>query len=594
MKKLLFTVIILLIFQQLNSQTVLISENFDNYVAGSLFVQQAGHPWATWSNQPGGPEDVPVTTAQSRSIPNSLYFNNAQDDIILKLGNKTSGKYSILFYYYIPSGKGAYFNIQHFEQPGIEWAIEVYFGSNGTGRTTVNNVNLNFGHALNSWIKIETVINLDLDSAWLYIDDSMVRAWKFSMQSNAPTGTKQLGGINFYGGSLPGQSPEFYLDDVTYTELQAGIIPPTIQLSTTSIATDGTNNEVFTIKNIGQQPLEFIAYPIFPSTSTLFNAVNGEEEILLELPNTNNRNVELSFVTGPLSAGLGFANTVTVRSAVKFDYSVINPHIGRKLTSVIIGVNDMPSGTTKVLVYDRGLYVTPGAGNLLAEKTFTPSASSEIIVNLNQPIYLDGKDIWIGWICEAIAGTYPIGLDGGPRVSGVNWLSIGPGWSELTPSIDNNLYIKGILQDNPIHQWVSVSPQSGIVNPGESQPITLSFNLTNMIPGNYFAQISIGCNDQTKEYTEIDVYLSVIDDVKDEQNMHVIVYPNPTKNHLVVNSSNTIEKIELFSMTGQRVRSETPMANNYIMNVTSVLSGYYILKVHTKQNVIEQKINIRN
>lgn len=94
-----------------------------------------------------------------------------------------------------------------------------------------------------------------------------------------------------------------------------------------------------------------------------------------------------------------------------------------------------------------------------------------------------------------------------------------------------------------------------------------------MIPGNYLAQISVGCNDQTKEFSEIDVYLKIIDDVEEEQNMHVIICPNPTKNHLLVNSCNVIEKKELYSMTGQRVCSETPMANNYNMNFDQFCRG---------------------
>lgn len=589
-----FFIMSLLVICWLNGQTVLYSENFDSYTAGQMFVQQSGgYPWMTWSNQPGGPEDVPVTNTLSRSNPNSLYFSNTQDDIILKLGNRTSGKYIIEFYYYIPAGKGAYFNVQHFEQPGIEWAIEVYFGNNGTGRTTVNNVNVNFGHVLNSWIKIETIVDLDNDTAWLKIDDSLVRTWKFSMQSNAATGTKQLGAINFYGGALPGQSPEFYLDDVSFIEYEAGQTPPIIVLSTTSIATDGTDNEIFTISNAGQQPLEFVAYPIFPSSSTLVYQQNNDEHAVLELKNNDMRNVELTYVNGGLTAGLGFQSSVTVRSAAKFDHNIVKPHIGRRLVSVVIGINEMPSGTTKVLVYDRGLYVTPGAGPLLAEKAFTPVAASEVTVTLDQPIYLDGKDIWIGWICDALASTYPIGLDAGPRVPGVNWLSVGPGWNELTQTIDNNLYIKGILQGSPIHQWVTVSPQSGTVQPGGSQPLTLSFNISGMPPGSYFAQISVGCNDQTNEFTEIDVNLTITNSVIENQYVHVIAYPNPSRDILHVQANAPIESIQLLAINGQIVHSATPHTLQYQIRTTELVNGYYILRILMSGETVEQKILIQ-
>ncbi len=589
-RSLLSMISVLMVVFAVNAQTVLFEEDFESYTVGGFLAQQATSGWTTWSNAPGGTEDALISSTQANSPTKSLHIANSQDDIVLKLGNKTSGIYSVKFHYYIPTGNGGYFNIQHFESPGIEWAVEVYFGNNGNGQITVNSVNENFAHINDAWIEIETIVDLDQDSAWLTIDGSPIKAWQFSMQSNAPTGTKQLGGINFYGGALPGQTPNYFVDDVVFTQIQAGTNPPDIELSTTSIATDGASNEVFTISNMGDDQMTFIAYPIYPSSGTKSGSTETTQIGLVS--DKNNKANELSYVSGALASGLGFGSTVTVRSAVKFDYTFMNQYIGRELVSITVGINELPSGTTKVLVYDRGSYSTPGAGSLLAEKVFTATTiATEIVVTLDNPVYIDGKDIWIGWTCDAIGGTYPIGLDEGPRVTGVNWLSTGPGWSELNLSINNNLYIMGTLQGSSLYQWLSVSPQTGVVNGGGSQPITASFNITGMAPGNYFAQISVGCNDQTQEYTEIDVDLTIINSIN-ENNEHVAVmtFPNPVTDVFNINANAPLVTVDVYSISGAHVRTFAPGADNFSFSVDGLESGVYTVVISTGSDRIERKI----
>ena len=56
------------------AQTVVFSDNFDSYTAGS-HLAQTNSAWTTWSNAPGGSEDGVITTAQAASAPNSLLVN---------------------------------------------------------------------------------------------------------------------------------------------------------------------------------------------------------------------------------------------------------------------------------------------------------------------------------------------------------------------------------------------------------------------------------------------------------------------------------------------------------------------------------------
>ncbi|MBI2280650.1 MAG: hypothetical protein HYU68_08175 [Bacteroidetes bacterium] len=265
MKKiLLFNLMLVALSLTTKAQTILYSNNFDAYTDGGFLGTQAGLPFTTWSNAPGGTEDAVISTAFANSAANSVFIASTSDDVILRLGNKTSGKFNVSFYYYIPLGFGGYFNLQHFEAPGNQWANEVYFGNNGNGELKANGATINFTHPNDAWFLIENHVDIDNDTAALFINGVHITTWPFATQAGGGVGAAQLGGVNFYGGAISGQTPKYYFDDVTYTELATPLTPPTINVSTTDVYTAGAAPEMFTITNDGDQNMDFIAYPTYP------------------------------------------------------------------------------------------------------------------------------------------------------------------------------------------------------------------------------------------------------------------------------------------------------------------------------------------
>ena len=89
-------------------------DNIDSYAEGP--VSPNADWWTTWSGTEGGAEDGIVTTEQAASAPNSVLIAEGQtQDIVLLLGNQTSGAYRVQWKEYIPAGATAYFNIQEDE-----------------------------------------------------------------------------------------------------------------------------------------------------------------------------------------------------------------------------------------------------------------------------------------------------------------------------------------------------------------------------------------------------------------------------------------------------------------------------------------------
>ena len=86
--------------------------------------------------------------------------------------------FDVDFDYYIPStGNGAYFNIQHYYSPGIQWAFECFFTTSGTGYIDVANNTYNFTNPINTWFHVKAHIDLDQDLISVYVADSLVQTW---------------------------------------------------------------------------------------------------------------------------------------------------------------------------------------------------------------------------------------------------------------------------------------------------------------------------------------------------------------------------------------------------------------------------------
>ncbi|MBK6829257.1 MAG: T9SS type A sorting domain-containing protein [Flavobacteriales bacterium] len=203
-----------------SAQMILLNENFDSYNSGDLVAQTAGAPWNTWTQTPGGADDAPVSDEQAASGTMSMKVTGAAAggpvDLILGLGNRTTGLYSLSWSMYIPTGSGGYYNIQHNEIPGNgSWMADITFEPGGTVDYLVNNVSTAGTFPHDQWFTVIMVLNMDAQEGTVAIDGTIQYTW----QTTVP-GPSQIGGIDFfaYAGGAP-NVPLYYVDDVLFMDL---------------------------------------------------------------------------------------------------------------------------------------------------------------------------------------------------------------------------------------------------------------------------------------------------------------------------------------------------------------------------------------
>ncbi|MFZ4582139.1 MAG: choice-of-anchor Q domain-containing protein [Paludibacter sp.] len=104
--------------------------------------------------------------------------------------------------------------------------------------------------------------------------------------------------------------------------------------------------------------------------------------------------------------------------------------------------------------------------------------------------------------------------------------------------------------------------------------------------GNIYSLVTASTAPTVYEYNKIN---GVINDTKVISANSIYVYPNPVDNVLKIDSEQEIAKVEVYSMLGSMILSQKPA--NRTVNLSSLSSGQYIIKIHTSKNVSTFSIN---
>ena len=225
MKKQLLFGLSLLLSATTFSQTFF--DNFDSYTAGQKLCNQSAGAWTTWSNAPGGPEDVNVSNADAVSPSNSLYFSSTSStggpvDLVRHFGVLNTGQFVLDFNMKVNAGKAGYFNLQKTATMGNTYALDAFFRDNGT--LVFNQVSgFTASYPQGSWFNFRLEINFNINKWEIFIDD--VSAGYFSNSVN------QIEAIDIF--PVDSETPfdaQFYIDDFqtivtpyVLTPLNAGV-----------------------------------------------------------------------------------------------------------------------------------------------------------------------------------------------------------------------------------------------------------------------------------------------------------------------------------------------------------------------------------
>jgi hypothetical protein len=110
--------------------------------------------------------------------------------------------------------------------------------------------------------------------------------------------------------------------------------------------------------------------------------------------------------------------------------------------------------------------------------------------------------------------------------------------------------------------------------------------------GNYWVTVENeeGCSSvisDTLTFTKDDNYTSAIT-IESHRSAGNYVYPNPVKDYLYINPALSVEKVDIYSQTGQRVLSTDKKVAG--VDVSALPKGIYFVRIKTNDTVVTQKI----
>ena len=560
------------------AQTVVFSDNFDSYTVGS-YLAQSNSAWTTWFNQPGSNEDGIITDAQAASVPNSLLVSGNTDQVY-PFGNYTTGHYTVTFNMYIPSsGNGAYFNIQHVMLQ--QYCFECYFYNNGSGYLMVGGSNHTFTYPSNSWFPVVMDVDMDQDEASLSINNVVVHTWPFHYTVDATTGgANQLAGIDLYAGAPNNASGTYYVDDFTVTEVSAAqigqfVVNPETLSANLEPETSATLNLNFNNPGTGSTDYKIITTYDIPNPDTTSTGMIG-----------------LSWWHQSVNA-YGFNNASQYDLAAGFPSELMQDHIGKTLRIITIPLNDSINGA-KIRVYAMGKqFPMDGPGEMIYEQSFTPVQGWNH-VDLNEPVVIDGGDLWIGVWIDQPAAAFPFYADSVLSNNYSSWFKNSSSSTWQPSNGMKDLLIEGWIDGTPITPWLSVNPEEGSIAASGNQTIAVTVNSNGMNNDETrTAKLNCYSNSFDNPKVVVPVSLSTTEVSVNEHNQIVVtLYPNPATEYLNL-SADLIQRVEIYNMAGQKVLDNTCNDSHVVISTGNLTAGTYMVTVTTNSGNTTKKVIIR-
>lgn len=561
--------------------------DFEQCNIGYKVAETLGDPWTTWNLNPGSTEDAVISDEHCQGA-RALKIDNG-NDLVLKLGNKTSGAYNISFYMYIPEGKEGYFNVLHeFAGSNSVWAFEAFFKSRQHGNYISCGTYDPFDVPYNEWFKIDIDIYLDDALACLKINDQPISVWDYTNYNTLKYCS--IAAMNFYPCSSTTSRNGYYVDNISFTEIEGPIMLDLVSENET-IETVMMKDEQYTVSNnvtnegkgIGDIDYLWVDYGLGQD--------GGEQQ-------------KLHYDFDPYYSFGNYNDDPYIEIGISFQPDSMP--IGTKITKMQYYVPyDAQWGCEGPLTFR--IYKSTIYNKVIAEKVLNEyEYNAWNTVEFDEPIPLRGYPILASVGFQQVDGGYPISLDAGPALSGYadlvrlndgDWFSLNENSIWYNGEDYGNHNIRLICEGVPVAtKWVKMTHSGTAIKdrilPGESLETQFAFNTEGLDYGSYEAVFRFEtCNESFPEIT-VPIKLKVSGADVDELKVDVCkAYPNPTSGKLTIEVEG-LKQINISNLLGQVVFEGKAVGNVFEYNFGEYESGVYLIRIETENGMVTKRVTV--
>ena len=571
----------------------LTSDDFETYTLGAFDSQWDPANWVGWFSNPS---NATISDEQANSGIHSVKIEQ-DDDLVALLGTLDAETYEISYWQYVPSGSGAYTNLQHnYTSTTGDWMFEVYVNQDDTGQFNTGGIGYLFTPVYDQWVEYKFTLNfISSEGVFSYNGAPLVN---FAVNTNAGDmmpGLNQVNAINFYGGCLPTQVPcntVAYYDDVTVTYIpapahDARIIDPepASPYFTVPNGLEQPLNLAASVRNVGGQDITDVSVTfnvrdgggtiIHTETSDLLPTLGSGEEASFvgagtySFPGTDNYSVE--YVANLAETDNDLAdNSINLPSPFALDPSIYARDNGN---------------------FDNGVGYNGGTGKLGVMYEFTDAATVESII-----LAFSG-----GAAGDTIKGfIYSVDVDGIPDTvlaSTESFITAGAGGGIGSEIFATLTFTDGV--EIPAGNYVFMVEQTTVTSLG----VATSQNVHT--PGTTWATADEITWNNLEDFglpvpMAIRPFLSMVGVDTDESAANYVdqltISPNPTQDIVTINlqllETNDLT-LQLFNGSGQVIKTlvdKNTLGDQYQLNLDAYPNGIYFVKMQIGEQQLTRKV----
>lgn len=576
----------------------LTSENFDSYNTGSFDSQWDPADWVGWF---GGASNVAISDNFANSGSNSMQIEQ-DDDIVALLGALNSGTYEITFMQYIPSGNGAYVNLQHnYSNTAGDWAAEVYFSDEVTGQAIIvtDAVQTPFAIVHDDWAENRVVANFNTMTGEYYYNGTLAHTWALNTNASGGAGLNRLNAINFFGACLDaggGCTSLAYYDDVNVNfipppdyDLVLGEFAPPTEYTRVPLGLEKPLNLSANVSNLGVNPASNVSVTftvsnasgvVFTDTSPVVASIAANAVETFTTTNTFTPNTGAYTVEYTVDLDEDDDNIANNTTSVPIIYSVddvLDYEYARDDGNYVDGIGTSNQGN--IIGHNYDFAVSVGVASI--NTSSIGGAAGEGIVG---HIYSTNAD---GSPNALIASTDPIvidtpGSDGNP----VDYSLIFP----ATVDLDAGEYFFGVEQVGNTNLLVSTT--DNIFTPGKTWASLDGGTAWDKLEDLGFAlAVHVRPALNRVDVINIDEPIGFVNALS--------IFPNPTSGQFTFDITLAETKnlsVDIYNAQGQLITTErigNTQGGEFMMDLSAVSPGMYFAKFLIGEQVLTQQIVIQ-
>lgn len=620
---------------------MIINENFDSYTTGTKVRAAAGSTnWTTWSNYSAS-EDAVISNEQSNSGSNSVKFVYG-NDVVLKLGNKSTGHYRVSFDMYVPTGKNGYFNVLHaFAGTNSTWAMQCYLHLSNDGQNSTSTPNVGMIHAgsnstasfacvYDQWMNFAIDVNIDLNVASFYVNGQFVATWQWNLDSfgeNEASGN--LDAMNFFPPEDAATSM-YYIDNVKFeqytgkynvyrdnvviasnvegTEYTDNYLNPgTYQYNVQTACAGGTTSAMSstataTVTNYQCDPVQNFAavFNTFSSIDLSWNTPAGANPMNMAYNIYDGDNL-ITTIYGDTTYSYNIAATGSYTMSVEADYG----NCLSQLATQTVQVSNIACGVPTCTVSDYT--ETAGYDAIIVRTSVIPSAVGYEVYQYDPVL---GTSTLFHTLTGTYTGVYSAATPGDTYCFYIKALCLFGNDTIASQASETTCYTFPVICASPGTISLQVSGMNTVNLLWIESNNAVAYNVyrndeliaqgvddtyytdTNLPIGFYWYSVSGVCIDGSESEQTLGPTVNITQDAVNENGaVSASVYPNPASDKLNV-AAEGMKKIVVSTMLGQTVYSTEVEGNQAVISTSGFESGIYMVTIETENGSATRRVTV--